>query len=419
MIGQTLQTAAPVLTHKLRLSPQMRQALHILQLPLLDLKTYLLNELTTNPILEEDFSASRDRAGGMDPEEKDFFQNNLPGEAASLEGHLLGQLGLLNISSRQRALTKEIIANLNEDGYLAGTLPQIVEECGASLREAEEALSIVQSLDPKGVGARNLEECLLLQIERESPAALVVRGHLADLKMKRFGKIARGLGMSLSEVQNAVREIRRLNPKPGQNFGVSRPFFAVPELVVYRAGRAYKVKYSGKELPVLRISPTYQKLLTAANVPLETKQYVTEKIRSALELIKAVHERGLTVQRVASCVVSEQKEFFEKGPSVLKPLTFEKVAGLLNIHKSTVWRAAAGKYMETPSGVVELKSLFSSARSVQTRVQDILKSEDPKKPLSDERLVEILRREGIEAARRTVAKYREALKILPSYLRKK
>ncbi|MBI4352385.1 MAG: RNA polymerase factor sigma-54 [Candidatus Omnitrophica bacterium] len=439
-------TITPHLTHRLKLLPEVRQALFILQMSLPDLKVYLREELAQNPALEEaegnapgldgiegqsawEEDESVGEGGGEWNEERErkrLFRMSLLTKPCSLEEHLLGQLDLLDLPEGERAAAREIAGSLDANGYLVGPLELIADRCRVKIGEVERALSAVQTLDPKGVGARNLQECLLIQLGEDSPAGLIVKNYLSDLKLKRFQKIAKGLGVSVQEVEKAVQRIRRLDPKPGRNFDVPKSAWIVPDLVVYRTRKTYRVRHNPSELAALEINARYQKYLTEKAVPRETKRYLREKLRSGLQLIEAVKKRRETVEKVAGFAVREQAGFFEKGPSALKALRFEEAASALGIHKSTVWRAAANKYMETPRGIIELKSLFSSPLSeagpstsaVKSRIRDLIAGEDKKAPLSDERLVDILRSEGIPLARRTAAKYREALKILPSYLRK-
>jgi len=398
-------------------------------MPLADLKLLLENELTANPLLEE---VRAGRPAGFDDVDGsgEWLRDVLTQKPVSLGEHLLRQLGLLSISRRQLAIGREIIGNLNEDGYLCRTIAEIAEDCGVKLSEAESVLSLVQAFDPSGVACRDLRECLLIQLKSKNfhLAEHLLKEYLHELETKKFKVISVRLKVSEQDVHRAVEEIRRLDPKPGRQFSQTRSVTIVPEVEIYRRKRKYEVRLNHDEFPELKINAHYRELLAAADTQEETKRYLKEKMRAALDLMRALQERRKTVKRLARLVADAQEEFFEQGPSCLKALTFQKVAEALEVHKSTVWRAAAGKFVATPQGTYELKFFFSpslphggggySVRSVQARLQEIVRHEDRSKPLSDQKIVTLLGTQGFPVSRRTVTKYRKKLRLQSSYLRK-
>lgn len=408
------------------LSPSMRQSLEVLQMPLAELKTYLEKELESNPVLECTAPSEIILSGSENAEGP--FQRSLP----TLEAHLLAQAGLLPLSVSEKSIVREIIGNLDEDGYFRESLDATAAALRVSRRQAEKALAIVQSFEPKGVGARSLEECLLLQLKAlpgtfAKQAGLIVEHRFADLTRKRFGKIARVFGISAAEVEAALRLVRRLDPKPGKSFALNEPVLLLPDVFVEPKSGKWTPRLNPRELPPLRINPYYRKLLADKRTPEEARRYLREKLQRAVRLLRAVKDRGRTVEKVARYVVERQADFFEAGAVALKPLTFEAAARSLGLHKSTVWRAATEKYVQTPSGILELKSFFSrrvrgtseaSTAAAKGLIRAFIAGEDRRRPLNDGQIAESLASRGVPVARRTVAKYREAMKILPAHLRR-
>lgn len=460
------------------MAPQLRQSLEMLQMPILELRTMVREELEKNPTLEEtpmekqpveieakageeappdetkqlDFDEQYDALTRMDDDYRDYFYQNagtfsyssedlekrqflldsLP-QTESLQEHLLNQLNLAGLPEHDHEIGVLIIGSLNEDGYLASSVEDIAASAGFNANDITEILQIIQDFHPTGVGAKDLQECLLLQLERSGNdhglAAVIIKDHLKQLGAKKFADIARALKVELQEVHAAAREISRLDPKPGRLFSPEVATYVQPEVVVQKVDGEYIIILNDDQLPHLRISNYYRELLTSTGTRSEVKSYVRERIRSGAFLIKSIHQRQKTIRKIATEIVESQKEFLEKGISELKPLTMAEVAEKVGVHETTVSRAVNAKYMQTPIGMFEMKYFFTpgikTADGTQISnmtVKDIIKSmvaaEDPDKPLSDQDIVETLTAKGITIARRTVAKYRLVLRIPPSHLRK-
>ncbi|MGB9693161.1 MAG: RNA polymerase factor sigma-54, partial [Candidatus Sumerlaeaceae bacterium] len=329
-----------------------------------------------------------------------------------------------------------IVGCLDDDGYLRVSLDEIAKETGATAQEVEEAVRLVQSLDPPGIGARGLEECLEIQLRRsgvDDPLAYkVVRQHLPHLQKRNFRKIAKSLGIDEGQVRKIVSLIESLEPQPGHAYSTRPPQYIRPDVIVKRLDGDYYVFVDDGLLSDLRISPTYRRLLEQGDTFTSESElrFVREKLKAAQWLVRNLARRKQTLQRVAEAIVEHQKEFFDKGIAYLKPLTLREVADRVGMHESTVARVTSGKYMETPRGTYEMKYFFSrglqsdtgeeaSNRMVKQMIVEMVQNEDPRAPLSDQRIAQLLKQKGINIARRTVAKYREQLGILPSRLRKR
>ena len=434
----------------------MRQAIDILQLPLLELRSFLDRELSENPLLEEimpesgeelksgedidrlveelenDFSVEGQVYSNQAQRKKDFIEGILA-RPETLEEHLLSQLRILSLSESEREIGEMIIGSLDDNGYLRFSLNEIALTVGVDIRETERVLFLIQGLEPPGVGARNLEECLLIQLKAkgrsDSLASQIVRNYFFDLEMRRYEKIARSLGVSISEIKQARDEIVRLEPKPGRNFGQLQARGLVPDVVLQKENDGYRIENCAEDYLKLRVNPFYKKLLKQSNLPESTKGYLKAKLGSALWVIRSINQRQETIRKIVECIVNLQRDFLEKGPLYLRPLQLKDVANILGIHKSTVCRAIAGKHIQTPYGILELRYFFdegiknnvcqvSSSKSIKAWIENLINEEDSANPLSDEKIVQILQSQGIDIARRTVAKYREQLGILPSFLRK-
>ncbi|MBI2093889.1 MAG: RNA polymerase factor sigma-54 [Candidatus Omnitrophica bacterium] len=448
---------------RLALTPQVRLSLHILQLSLPELRQFVEHQLEENPVLQEAPalssepalpSAGPDEAFGrvgvaaieqleQDEEPKTFeeqeeaqekrsFREHLPTQPLTLSEHLLRQLHYLALSSAEAALGEHIIDNLDEHGYLEVPLEELAKAVGAPLADAERVLRFIQELDPPGVGARDLRECLLIQLQvrgKNGLALRVVQDHFELLKKRKLKAIARQCAASIERVQEALREITALDPKPGRAYGGTLASVLIPDAIINRMDGAYEVELRREELPRLRISRYYRNLLKDTTAPDEVRQYLTEKINGALWLMKAIGQRHLTLKEIVRCIVCLEEEFLDKGPACLKPLTLEQVAQLVGRHKSTVCRAVANKYVQTPYGMMRLEAFFGGGlrqesgkviaeQQIKAELQALIEAENPLTPLNDQELTEALKARGITIARRTVAKYREELKILPSHLRK-
>ena len=444
------------------LSPQMRQSLEILQATALELQQMVRQELETNPVLEEerpeeetekddaedldageeeelgqleddwsDFSAQ----GAVDPEAEARRMRFLEGIAPeeTLAGHLENQFGRLALDPVQRRIVALLIGNLDENGYLAATPEEVADEAGVETAEAIEMLHILQTMDPPGVGARDLSECLSLQLDRlgqvQSPAKRIVREHLDLLGRKKFSDIASALGLTQEQVREAGALIAQLNPKPGRAFAGEAAQVLAPDVIIERVGDEYEVSLVRDSIPHLRISRTYRDLLGESGGAPEVRGYLRDKIRGGKFLIKSIQQRQQTILAIAREIAARQQPFLEEGVAALVPMTMAQVAEAVGVHETTVSRAIAGKTVATPQGVFEMKFFFTtgyvtaggaevSNTSVKDAIAALIRAEDPHKPLSDQQIMDKLKASGLPVARRTVAKYREALGFLPSHLRK-
>ncbi len=458
------------------LAPQLRQSLEFLQVPALELRALIQQELEQNPTLEERlpdtdpieleppllepqddavkdfgeeyemlaqldddwqeyFRTATPRAGQHQSEEderrKHFFDSVSPPE--SLQEHLRHQLALSGLSPEQQQIGELLIGHIDEDGYLATPLADIAMASGYEPAALETAWQVVRDFDPVGVGARDLRECLLTQIQRAgqggTPLERVVRDFLDELAAHKYSVIARKGKWSLEQVHELARQVAQLDPKPGRRFSADTATYVTPEVFVYPTRDGYAVALNDEPLPHVRISKQYRTLMESPQTPPEVKQYVMEKIRAGAFLIKSIHQRQRTIGNIATEIVKVQTDFMAEGVKALRPLTMQQVADVVGVHETTVSRAVSGKYMQTPQGVYEMKYFFTpgyrtrdgqvlSNKSVKDRIHDLIKTEDPTAPWSDQALTDKLKAEGINVARRTVAKYREELKIMPSHLRK-
>lgn len=456
-----------------RLAPQLIQSLRLLQLPTLELEQVIRQELENNPMLEEvenqkevvedepkeplDLEQTLDEEPPPNPlewnehlklvfdeseygasEEQDWgreLAEKVPVQPVTLTEHLLSQLRLASLSEKEYEIGEGIIGNVNADGYLSCPLKGIAQSVGASIEEVEKVLRVIQTFDPPGIGARDLRECLMIQLRdrgrEESLAMKIVRDHLGDLERRCFWTIAKALGVKEREVHDAVEEIATLNPKPGWGTAREENQVIVPDLIVEKVGDDYIVLLNEGNTPSVRISPYYRSLLEGSkDLPEEAKKYLVEKFNSARWLLRAIQQRRSTLLTVVNYMVQAQREFLEHGVSHLKPMVMQEVADALGVHVSTVSRVTANKYIQTPRGIFELKYFFDgkiggkdgedvSAKSVKVRILELIENEDPQNPLSDQQIANLLNREGLSIARRTVAKYREELKILPARYRKR
>jgi RNA polymerase sigma-54 factor len=400
----------------------------------------------------DDFQAEFERLCQLDQEWRDHFaETNLPHKISpqeeekrqfmfdslvagtSLQEHLLEQARTSDLPESQYPVAELIIGNLDDNGYLKATVEELASTSGLPATQIEEVLKIIQRLEPPGVGARNLRECLLLQLERrqqkETLEYKIIDQFFDALSKRRIPDIAKGTATELDDVQEALQRIKSLNPWPGRDFAPDNDIYVVPEVFVTRSGDDYVISTDNDHIPHLRISNTYKDLMSQADASPEVRNYIREKIRAGKFLIKSLHQRQQTILNIAREIVNRQREFMEKGVSGLKPLTMSQVAQVVGVHETTVSRAVSGKYMQTPQGVFEMKYFFTSGiqtatgqgmsnTSVKEIIADIFKNEDTTQPLSDDDVAAKLKDKGIVIARRTVAKYRGELNILPSNLRK-
>ena len=338
-----------------------------------------------------------------------------------------------DLTDEQRGIAELIIGNIDDYGYLKATVEELAASTSLPAEKISEVLKVIQTFDPPGVGARDLRECLMLQLERagqqESLEYRIVRDFMDALGKRRIPEIARGTGQPVDEVQDALARIARLEPRPGRAFLPDTDQYVLPEVFVQKNGDDFTVTTNDEQIPHLRISNVYKDLMSQGENSAEVKNYIREKIRAGKFLIKSLHQRQQTILNIGREIVKRQREFMEKGVAHLKPMTMAQIAEVVGVHETTVSRAVSGKYMQTPQGVFEMKFFFTaglqtatgadvSNTSVKDMIAEIFKSENPAKPLSDQEVVKMLADKGITIARRTVAKYRDELDILPSNLRK-
>jgi RNA polymerase sigma-54 factor len=449
------------------LAPQLQQSLQILQAPTLELKNIVQQELQTNPLLEEDpdisetedrssedadFQQEFERLAKLDEEWRDYMAQNVSYSARSqedeerrqffldslanqetLQQHLLEQLNTADIDAKKRKAAELLIGNIDDIGFLSAPLDEIANLSGTPIEDLQEALELVQTFHPVGVGARDLKDCLLVQLRRIGKAQSfeyqIVDQYLDDLGRKRYPDIARRIGVTVDQVQKAANFIATLDPKPGQIFSPQPNSYVLPDVLVEKVADDYVVSLTGDQIPHLRINKTYRDLMTQSRNGGEVRDYIREKIRSGKFLIKSIHQRQQTILNIAIEIVKRQRDFLDNGTAFLKPMTMVQIADAVGVHETTVSRAISGKYIATPQGVVEMKFFFTpgyqtndgvslSNTSVKETIADLVRNEDNRMPLSDKEIVEILSERGIPIARRTVAKYRAELNILPSNLRK-
>lgn len=467
------------LSQKLILTPQLQLAMKLLQMPQLELSQALSLELVENPFLEEsveelnieemtheeresiehedtpeDTEASLEKLmsfqvdeyfeeRGSDGRDLGYFNpgtvtpppyDQLFTREPDLYDHLLWQLRLSNDSEDIRRVGETIIGNLDENGYLRVSLEEIVQESKIDMTTAEKALALVQSFDPSGVGARNIKECLLIQLGalnlKGTLAEKIIINNMEELEKKKYKRIAQQYNLPFEDIMVAVKIIEGLEPKPGRNFTSSSTNYITPDVYVTKGPDGYQIVLNDEGIPRLRISSFYRKLIRQKDAfPKETRQFLIEKLRSAVGLLKSLDQRNRTIYRVTESILDFQKEFFDMGIEYIKPLILKDVASVLNLHESTVSRVTSNKYLSCPHGTFSFRFFFSNAlhgdtggvssTSVKNTIKKIVLEEDTSKPLSDQRIVGILKNRGVMVARRTVAKYREELGIPSQAQRKK
>ena len=479
------------LSQQLVMTPQLRQAIKILQVSRAELETLIDQELTENPVLEENLdekvegppevptvdgqngadesaaeaekpeveaassvgeidwkeyaenysndihgSTGHGSSSGGDDDDRRAALENVLVKRTLLPDHLMWQLRLSDLSDREKEVGALIIGSLDQDGYLPLQLEEVafLANTWPDVAIVERVLARVQEFDPPGVAARGLAECLLIQLRQlgaadDSLPARIVRDYLPMLESRRFDRLARELGVSIEQVAEATRVVAVLEPKPGRDFGDADTRYVTPDVYVHKVSDEYVVTLNEEGLPRLRVSSFYRRMLGQNGSP-EACGYIQEKMRAAAWLIKSIHQRQRTLYMVTSSIVKFQRDFLEGGVAFLRPLVLKDVANDIGMHESTVSRATAGKYVHTPQGTFELKYFFTSslrggqgsevsAESVKEKIREIIAKEDAKKPLSDQYIAELLGKEQIDIARRTVAKYRGLMGILPSSKRKK
>jgi len=471
------------LSQKLIMTPSLQQAIKLLQLSKLELQEVLNQELLENPLLEESAEEAKqeeaeaeaqektqteEEAKAAEPpkkEEKDsfdeidydaYFQDyieygynprgmgeeheefpieNTLTRPPNLTDHLTWQLSMSDSSPRVKEIGAFIIGNIDEDGYLRASVDEIVAAGPYEREDVEKAIGVIQSLDPIGVGARDLRECLLLQLqflEIDNPLVEeIVRDHWEEFMQRRFVQLSKTLSIDMKSLENIVEVIKHLDPKPGRKYSNERAIYVEPDVYVQKVGDEYIIVLNEDGMPKLRINASYRSMLHSMDSKSdgETVNYIKDKIRSAVWLIKSLDQRQRTIYKVAESIVKHQREFLEKGIDYLRPLVLRDVADDIQMHESTVSRVVSNKYMHTPRGLFLMKYFFHSgidsdtgedisSLTVKKKIQSYIEAEDPRKPLSDSKIMKILNDEGINIARRTVAKYRDELNIPSSTDRK-
>ncbi|MFH1778380.1 MAG: RNA polymerase factor sigma-54 [Candidatus Omnitrophota bacterium] len=472
------QRLVPKQTQKLIMTQQMQQSMHILQLPLLELHPLIEQELTNNPCLEE---ASETSLIGESPIKKDEFsppaegtvqttseilenlkqqiknsnsddwqerlytqgspddeyfayKSSLITKGYSLQEDLLKQLRFIVSDPETIKIGETIIGNIDDNGYLKSSSQEMAEVLEKPITAVEKVLKIIKQLEPAGVGAEDLKECLILQLERKNlldPATrIIIQEHLKDIGLKRYSQIAKRLQLPRAQVQEIAAVISNLDPKPGQNICKDNIQSITPDIILEKNELGYNITINHQNLPHIRTNHVYKQLLKDKNTAEEIKQYLRQKMYNATNLIRSLYQRQHTLTQVVQCIIDFQFDFLEKGVQYLTPMNLKHVAEKLKLHESTISRAVANKYIQTPFGVMPLKDFFSSgiARNdggqnsvthIKFEIEKLIKSESAEKPLSDQYIINLLKQKDINIARRTVAKYRRQLKILPAYLRKK
>ena len=476
------QTLSMKLTQRLMMTPMLQQSIKLLQLSKLELTQLVHQELQENPLLEEVQSEIQETVQDEEPFEWDknsikpediklsdaeriydsnedfdwegflddtvdtgyYSQSeekevppleNILTRPQSLQNYLLWQLRMSLADEKEFWVGEFIIGNIDENGYLRESLDEISKELSVPEELTEKVLKMIQGFDPLGVGARNPQECLLLQITDEDPErktllVSIIQNHLHHLELKEYSAIAKDLGLSLDNVIELAKIILSYDPKPGRKFDPETSFYIVPDVFVYKVDDEYVLSLNDEGLPQLRVSNAYRRILRNAHrVPDQTRKYVEEKLRSAVWLIKSIQQRQRTLYNVASSIVRFQREFLDKGLAYLRPLTLMDVANDVSMHESTISRVTTNKYIYTPRGIFELKFFFNpgfkraqgdyiSSVRVKELIKEMIKNEDSRKPFSDKQILQMLKQRGINIARRTIAKYRDELNILPSQRRK-
>ncbi len=458
------------------LAPQLRQSLEMLQVPVMELRAMIQKELELNPTLEEiplegetieiepetetspdegkemEFDKEFEVLARLDDEWRDYFYQDLDNrpyspdeerkrqfmmdslpQTESLQEHLLTQLTLTDLTEPDRQIGEMIIGSIDEDGYLTSTMAELAASTPVDEEHLGDILSVIQDFHPVGVGAIDLRDCLLLQLERigmaDTLAGDIVRDHLDKLGGHKYADIAKALGADADSVQKASALIASLDPKPGRAFSAELASYVLPEVVVKKVEGEYVIILNDDQVPHLRISRHYRRLMEDENTSTEVKTYIRDRVRASAFLIKSIDQRQKTIYRIASEIVTVQQPFLENGISHLRPLTMSQVADAVGVHETTVSRAVNGKYMRTPVGTFELKYFFTpgiktadgtsvSNKTVKDIIAGMVSEEDTAHPLSDQEIVKRLETDGIEIARRTVAKYRLVLRIPPSHMRR-
>ena len=475
-------------SQKLVMTPELIQAIQLLQFNTQELDSYVQEQILANPVLErtektEGDNPEGDNSEGDSPEtsdtdetgkkdgesqatkedqefdweeyfrekgyddisykqggvnyndQNDYTYEQYVSSETSLTDHLMMQLDFVKMKPACKMIARYLVEALDENGYLRSSIQEVSQVFRAREEKVQEALGVIQGFEPLGVGARDLKECLLIQLcalGKDKPEARqIVENHLEDIAANRLSNIAKALGISIKEVQDISDEIKRLEPKPGRQFasaGDNR--YIIPDVTVEKIGDEYVVLVNDSTAPRLNISPYYQKMLLAADKESNTSKFLSGRLNSALWLIRSIEQRRQTIHNVVTAVVGYQRDFLEYGPKHLKTLTLKQIADEVGVHESTVSRSINGKYMQTPRGLFEIRYFFTSgvtgndgssiaSESIKTIIKEMVDDEDPKAPLSDQAIAESMVECGIEISRRTIAKYRDEMNLPSSTKRKR
>ncbi|MBI5183669.1 MAG: RNA polymerase factor sigma-54 [Nitrospinae bacterium] len=464
-------------TQKLVMTPMLQQAIKLLPLARLDLVQLIRHEMVENPMLEEilldeednnietdDTERLLDDKGETENQQEEreeidweiYLQENIDRgispedyierasidstirKEISLSDYLIWQLDLVSYNELDKRIGTFLIGNIDSDGYLKSELTEIAEMCNVEVGKVEEVLKLIQTFDPSGVGARDIKECLILQVENiggESDGSVVVKNiierYLDQLDERHFLKIAKGLKISIEEVIRGVKFIRTLDPKPGRRFNSEDVEYIIPDIIIVKTRDDYQIIFNDEGIPTLRINPFYRGILKSKSRSDPAREYLENKFRSALWLIKGIEQRRQTIYKVVKSIIKFQRGFLDKGLPYLKPLILRTVADDINMHESTVSRVTTNKYVHTPQGIFELKFFFHSGINsvgggdmmssvmVKDMIKKMVSEEDPTNPIIDEQIAEMIRKRGIDIARRTITKYRKEIRILPANRRRK
>ncbi len=474
-------------TQSLVMTPQMQQSIHMLQMPLLELKETIEQELVENPMLElkketdtvdaedstieesldthikeeleqfaklerdwqEYYSQSHEKEDTRGKQEKRDYAETLITNSSGLREHLFKQLHLVKLSDDDYKIGEIIINEIDDNGYLQSSVNELASITNVSQKSIEKILGIIQQFDPAGVGARTIDECLLIQIKsmgkENTYNQKMVKHHLGDIGKKSYKSIAKDLNISEQEVIKEAGLICSLEPKPGRQYNPVQIKYITPDVTIKKVAEEveYTIGINNEELPMIRINPLYKKLMKSCGEE-KAKKFLLEKFKSAIWLMKSIKQRHATISKVTKYIIKYQKKFLEKGLSHLKPLTLKEVADAIEMHQSTISRTISNKYIQTPHGLLPLKYFFSggvlmnspnssaqgsvsgaensnssvSSTYIKDKIRHLIEKEGHSKPISDQKIADKLNALGVDIARRTVAKYRESLNILPSSLRK-
>ncbi len=459
-------------TQKLIMTPELRQAIQILQFNNVELMEFIYKQLEVNPFLESADSKSQESVPGDDRDNDSSYEKNdssdeidwkeiteryddlsykayernadsddkqsfesYTSKKMSLKDHLMVQLGVSVKTNKEKRIGEFIIESLDNKGYLGCSVQDISLLLNEDVIEVERVLRLIQTFDPVGVGARNLSECLMIQLKekgiQDKNAYIIAENYLEDIATNKVQKIAKDLKISVTRVQSICDIIKMLEPKPSRGFIVDSDNirYIVPDVTIEKINGEYVIIVNDNNLPTLTISNYYKSMMSSLDDK-EANKFITDKLNSSMWLIKSIEQRRMTLYKVTESILKFQRKFFDEGKTALKPLVLKDVADDIGVHESTVSRATNGKYVQTPRGLFELKYFFASSihesggdgissTSVKTQIQKLINDENPQKPLSDQKIAEVLSTEGINISRRTVAKYRDEMRIPSSSMRRR